>query len=75
MADTPKLPKPKFPLPGRLGDESMTLFTDPRADPRMLAAMSSLGMDQPQPDPPVNGKSDLFQPPARPDCADTNPWL
>jgi acetyl esterase/lipase len=57
MADTPKLPIPKFPLPGRLGDESMTLFTDPRADPRMLAAMSSFGMDQPQPAPPVNDKS------------------
>ncbi len=31
-------------LPGRLGDPDMTLATDPRADPRMVAALSPLGL-------------------------------
>ncbi|MGB5755814.1 MAG: alpha/beta hydrolase fold domain-containing protein [Acidimicrobiales bacterium] len=32
-------------LPGRLGDPDLTLGTDPRADPRMVAVMASLAMD------------------------------
>ena len=32
-------------LPGRLGDPGMELKSDPRADPRMLAAMAPLGLD------------------------------
>ena len=31
-------------LPGRLGDPDMTLATDPRADPRMVAALAPLGL-------------------------------
>lgn len=31
-------------LPGRLGDPDMTIGTDPRADPRMVAAMEQVGM-------------------------------
>ncbi len=32
-------------LPGRLGDPNMLIKTDPRADPRMVAAMAVLGLD------------------------------
>lgn len=32
-------------LPGRLGNPDMTLKDDPRADPRMLAAMAPIGLD------------------------------
>ena len=32
-------------LPGQLGDPAMQLRDDPRADPRMVAAMASVGMD------------------------------
>ncbi len=32
-------------LPGRLGDPDMLIKTDPRADPRMVAAMAVLGLD------------------------------
>jgi acetyl esterase len=32
-------------LPGRLGDPDRSLATDPRADPRMVAALSAFGMD------------------------------
>lgn len=31
--------------PGRLGDPAMTLGTDPRADPRMMAVFAPLGLD------------------------------
>ncbi|MYB04691.1 MAG: alpha/beta hydrolase, partial [Acidimicrobiaceae bacterium] len=31
-------------LPGRLGDPDMTLATDPRSDPRMVAVLEPLGM-------------------------------
>ncbi len=37
-------------LPGRLGTPDMELRDDPRADPRMVAAMAALGMDgRPEP--------------------------
>lgn len=32
-------------LPGKLGDPAMVMNTDPRADPRMVAAMAPLGLD------------------------------
>ncbi|MCP5035595.1 MAG: alpha/beta hydrolase, partial [Actinomycetia bacterium] len=32
-------------LPGRLGDPNMLMNTDPRSDPRMVAAMVPLGLD------------------------------
>jgi acetyl esterase len=34
------------PLPGRLGDPDSTLATDPRSDPRMLAAMTPFRLGQ-----------------------------
>lgn len=45
MTDTPI-------LPGRLGDPTMLMNSDPRADPRMVAAMTPLGLDgAPEPAP------------------------
>ncbi|MGI9595893.1 MAG: alpha/beta hydrolase fold domain-containing protein [Acidimicrobiales bacterium] len=39
-------------LPGRLGDPNMLMNTDPRSDPRMVAAMVPLGLDgAPEPAP------------------------
>ncbi len=32
-------------LPGRLGDPNLTLATDPRTDPRVIAALAQSGMD------------------------------
>ena len=32
-------------LPGRLGNPNMTLAEDPRADPRMIAALAPLGIE------------------------------
>ena len=32
-------------LPGRLGDPTMVIKTDPRSDPRMVAAMTPIGLD------------------------------
>ncbi len=34
-------------LPGRLGNSAMTLKDDPRADPRMIAALAAFGLDAP----------------------------
>lgn len=46
-------------LPGRLGDPEMTVATDPRADPRMVAALEPLGLAG-RPDPvPLTGESSL----------------
>jgi acetyl esterase/lipase len=44
-------------LPGRLGDPKRTLGTDPRADPRMLAALAAFGLDQRAEAPPVTPSS------------------
>jgi acetyl esterase len=35
---------PVSPAPGRLGDPDLTLATDPRADPRMVAVFSAFGI-------------------------------
>jgi len=40
-------------LPGRLGNPDMTLATDPRADPRMIAAMTPIGLAERTPAQPV----------------------
>lgn len=46
-------------LPGRLGNPNMNLRDDPRADPRMIAAMAPLGMDvAPEPS-PVNAATPI----------------
>jgi len=41
-------------LPGRLGDPSRALKDDPRADPRLVAALAPFGLDGDQPAPPVS---------------------
>jgi len=40
-------------LPGRLGEPTRALKDDPRADPRLVAALSLFGLDGDQPAPPV----------------------
>ena len=44
-------------LPGRLGNPDMELKDDPRADPRMLAAMAPFALDRFPPAPPVDSNS------------------
>ncbi|MEM7324788.1 MAG: alpha/beta hydrolase fold domain-containing protein [Actinomycetota bacterium] len=44
-------------LPGRLGDPNMQLRDDPRADPRMIAAMAPFALDVALPPPPVSSAS------------------
>src|SRR5947209_6570376 len=46
-------------LPGRLGSPDMTLRTDPRADPRMIAVMEPIGLADPPPPTPVDASSGL----------------
>lgn len=46
-------------LPGRLGNPTLELRDDPRADPRMIAAMAPVGMDVAPPPSPVNADSPL----------------
>jgi acetyl esterase len=44
-------------LPGRLGDSEMSLATDPRSDPRLVAALAPFGLDVHGAEPPVTLKS------------------
>ena len=44
-------------LPGRLGDPDRTLASDPRADPRMVAALAAFGLDGHTEPPPVTPSS------------------
>lgn len=46
-------------LPGKLGDPSLELRDDPRADPRMVAAMAAIGMDVAAPPGPVTADSPI----------------
>lgn len=46
-------------LPGRLGRANMELKDDPRADPRMIAAMAPLGLDVTPPAAPVDASSSI----------------
>ena len=46
-------------LPGRLGNPDQTIGTDPRADPRMVAAMKPIGLDVPGPASPVGPDSPI----------------
>ena len=46
-------------LPGRLGDPTMEMRTDPRADPRMLAAIAPFGLDAKAPELSVTRQSPL----------------
>src|SRR5262245_48227022 len=48
--------------PGRLGDPSMCIATDPRIDARLTAAMAPFGMDRNAEVPPGDG------PPSLADC-------
>jgi acetyl esterase len=52
---TPSVPL----LPGRLGDRAMAIGVDPRADPRLVAAMAPLGMDVTPPPTPVTAASPI----------------
>ena len=45
--------------PGRLGNPNLLLRDDPRADPRMVAALSAFGADGAQESPPVTVESSL----------------
>jgi acetyl esterase len=46
-------------LPGRLGDPTMELRSDPRSDPRMLAAFAPFGLDVTSPSLPVSRQSPI----------------
>jgi len=46
-------------LPGRLGDSARVMKTDPRVDPRLIAALAPFGMDGAPPEPPVRLESSL----------------
>ena len=46
-------------LPGRLGNPELDLRDDPRADPRMIAAMGPIGLDVAPPPSPVTAASPL----------------
>src|SRR5258708_31757959 len=46
-------------LPGRLGSPGMVLKDDPRADPRMIAAMAPLGLAEAPAPMPVDANSSL----------------
>ncbi len=48
-------------LPGRLGTPDMQLRDDPRADPRMIAAMAALGLDVAGPPAPIDASAPLEQ--------------
>ena len=48
-------------LPGRLGSAAMTLRDDPRADPRMIAAMEPFGLADPPEPAPVYADSSIEQ--------------
>ena len=44
-------------LPGRLGRPELELRTDPRSDPRMVAALAPFGLDTAAAPPPMNGSA------------------
>jgi acetyl esterase len=46
-------------LYGRLANEDATLATDPRSDPRMVAALKPLGLDGRMPPPPVTADTPM----------------
>lgn len=46
-------------LPGRLGDPTLDIRDDPRADPRMVAAMGPIGLDVAPPPTPVNAATPI----------------
>lgn len=48
-------------LPGRLGSPNLTLADDPRADPRMIAALTPLGLAGPPADIPVDENTPIEQ--------------
>jgi hypothetical protein len=48
---------PKMTLPGRLGDDSMSVATDPRLHPHILACLNLLGGGALSPPPPVTPES------------------
>lgn len=53
MATTSGIPS----MPGRLGDPTVDLRSDPRADPRVIAALAPFGLDRAAPPPQVGRTS------------------
>jgi acetyl esterase/lipase len=54
------MPEDSSPLlPGRLGSPAMVLRDDPRADPRMIAAMEPFGLADPPEEAPVDSESPI----------------
>jgi len=54
---SPQQPAPPDVRPGRLGDHHLELRTDPRSDPRMVAALAPFGLDGAGAPPPVDRNS------------------
>lgn len=50
---------PALRFPGRLGDPALEMRTDPRADPRMIAALAPFGLDGPPPPSGVHAGSSM----------------
>ena len=48
-------------LPGRLGKPDLDIRDDPRADPRMIAAMGPIGLDVAPPPSPVTGATPIAE--------------
>ena len=55
------MPNAPFTLPGQIGTPGMVIRDDPRADPRMIAAMAAMGMDGAPPESPFNANAPLDQ--------------
>ena len=48
-------------LPGRLGDPTLELCSDPRSDPRMIGALAPFQLDRATPTPPIESTAPLEQ--------------
>jgi len=48
-------------LPGRLGDPSLDLRTDPRAKPDLVAALAAFGLDGPAAEPRIRSPQSALE--------------
>ena len=53
------MPNAPFTLAGQIGTPGMVIRDDPRADPRMIAVMSAMGLDVAPPESPFNASAPL----------------
>jgi acetyl esterase len=53
------MPNAPFTLAGQIGTPGMVIRDDPRADPRMIAVMSAMGMDGAPPESPFKANAEL----------------